>query len=469
MASKTAAVSLKCNVCGLLLKSVEECQTHGEMTGHSDFSESTETIKTMKCRECGKRCRNEQEQKLHANFNEGHSVFVPCEESDNVVQTAKEFRKMENDMREEAGLPLKKKSSNKDGGKEEEEEEEDNDDVMIVDDDEDDEKIEPEVSKEMVEKLKELGFSHNRCVRVLFATQSDSVEQCVQWLAEHQDDQEMDEQLLVSKKKAAAAVKKKLSKEEARVAAEKLRLEVAEKKKKEEAELEKLREKERIRSGKELLEAKKKEEALQFKRNAELRRIEKQEEEKAREKIRLKLEEDKKERRRKLGLPEELTPEEIEREKKRNEEKARKAKEEVERKEKQGVGVVRPVQLAENLRKNLVEVKKTHNDTDPAGVERCYKTLLAYLGNIAKHFECEPSDEAYEKYRTLKVNGKAFSERVKAYGGDVFLKTCGFSEQKNDAGEDVLHLAKEKMSLAELQQAGIEIDNALKNPFFGVL
>ena len=52
---------------------------------------------------------------------------------------------------------------------------------------------------------------------------------------------------------------------------------------------------------------------------------------------------------------------------------------------------------------------------------------------------------------------------------DVFLKTCGFSEQKNDAGEDVLHLAKEKMSLAELQQAGIEIDNALKNPFFGVL
>ena len=99
MSSAAKAVSLKCNVCGLLLKSVEECQTHGEMTGHADFAESTETIKTMKCRECGKRCRNLEEQKLHANFNEGHSVFVPCEESDNVVQTAKEFRKMENDMR----------------------------------------------------------------------------------------------------------------------------------------------------------------------------------------------------------------------------------------------------------------------------------------------------------------------------------------------------------------------------------
>ena len=82
----------------------------------------------------------------------------------------------------------------------------------------------------------------------------------------------------------------------------------------------------------------------------------------------------------------------------------------------------------------------------------------------------EPSDEAYEKYRTLKVNGKAFAERVKAFGGDVCLKTCGFREQKNDAGEIVLHLPKENMSLkVELQQAGIEIDNALKNPFFGVL
>ena len=456
--TSTTAVSLKCNICGILLKSVEECQTHGEMTGHSDFSESKETIKTMKCQKCGKRCRNKEEEKLHANFNEGHNVFVPWEESDNVVQTAKEFRKMENEMREDAGLaPTTKKkiSTRKD----------DNDN----DDDNDDEKTEPEVSKEMIEKLKELGFSHNRCVRVLFATQSDSVEQCVQWLAEHQDDQGMDEQLLVSKKEAAAVVKKKLSKEEAREAAEKLRLEVAEKKKKEEAELEKVREKERIRSGKELLEAKRKEEALQLKRNAELRRIEKDEEERARQKIRLKLEEDKKERRRKLGLPEELTPEEIEREKKRNEEKARKAKEEIERKEKQGVGVVRPAKLAEKLRKNLVDVKKTHNDADPAGVERCYRTLLAYLGNIAKHFECEPSDEAYEKYRTLKVNGKAFAERVKAFGGDVCLKTCGFREQKNDVGEIVLHLPKENMSLAELQQAGIEIDNALKNPFFGVL
>ena len=58
---------------------------------------------------------------------------------------------------------------------------------------------------------------------------------------------------------------------------------------KEEAELERLREKERIRSGKELLEAKRKEDDLKLKRNLELRRIEKEEEARAREKIRVKL------------------------------------------------------------------------------------------------------------------------------------------------------------------------------------
>lgn len=122
---------------------------------------------------------------------------------------------------------------------------------------------------------------------------------------------------------------------------------------KEEAELEKLREKERIRSGKELLEAKRKEDDLKLKRNLELRRIEKEEEQRARDRIRVKLgmlyrqpmmvicrahttgrlsmavvcctqyelamvsalvcdcaDEDRRARRRKLGLPEELTEDE---------------------------------------------------------------------------------------------------------------------------------------------------------------
>ena len=58
---------------------------------------------------------------------------------------------------------------------------------------------------------------------------------------------------------------------------------------KEEFDLEKLREKERIRSGKELGQAKKMEEGLQLQRNLESRRIEKEEERRARDKIKVKL------------------------------------------------------------------------------------------------------------------------------------------------------------------------------------
>ena len=58
---------------------------------------------------------------------------------------------------------------------------------------------------------------------------------------------------------------------------------------KEEFELEKLREKERIRAGKELGQAKREEEGLQLKRNLESRRIEKEEERRARDKIKIKL------------------------------------------------------------------------------------------------------------------------------------------------------------------------------------
>ena len=130
---------------------------------------------------------------------------------------------------------------------------------------------------------------------------------------------------------------------------------------------------------------------------------------------------------------------------------------------------MRPVQLAENLRKKTRRREEEAQRYRSRWRERCYKTLLAYLGNIAENFECEPSEEAYAKIQNTKVNGKAFSERVKAFDGDVFLKTCGFCEQKNDAAKTLFTFAKGKNIAMELQQAGIEIDNALKNPFFGVL
>lgn len=39
-----AALSLTCKQCNAQLKSVKEAQDHGEVTGHSQFEESTEPV-----------------------------------------------------------------------------------------------------------------------------------------------------------------------------------------------------------------------------------------------------------------------------------------------------------------------------------------------------------------------------------------------------------------------------------------
>jgi hypothetical protein len=97
-----AALSLKCDQCGVKLRSIKEAQDHGDATGHSAFSESTEAVrpkhfpprrprplpadsvtttcaelraasylppaqvKRLVCRECGKVCRNSDEWDLHS-------------------------------------------------------------------------------------------------------------------------------------------------------------------------------------------------------------------------------------------------------------------------------------------------------------------------------------------------------------------------------------------------------------------
>ena len=43
-ASFMAALSLTCKQCNTSLKSVKEAQEHGEVTGHSQFEESTEPV-----------------------------------------------------------------------------------------------------------------------------------------------------------------------------------------------------------------------------------------------------------------------------------------------------------------------------------------------------------------------------------------------------------------------------------------
>ncbi|KAL5188120.1 UBX domain-containing protein 6 [Glycine soja] len=203
---------------------------------------------------------------------------------------------------------------------------------------------------------------------------------------------------------------------------------------------------ERIRIGKELLEAKRIEEENERKRLLALKKVEKEEEKRAREKIKKKLEEDKAERRRRLGLP----PEEP---------SAAKPSPAPIVEEKKSFVPVRPATKAEQMRECLRSLKQNHKEDD-ARVKRAFQTLLTYVGNVARN-----PDE--EKFRKIRLSNQSFQDRVGSLkGGIEFLEICGF--EKIDGGE-FLFLPRDKVEMAVLNSAGSELDSAIKNPFFGVL
>ena len=327
--------------------------------------------------------------------------------------------------------------------------------------------IEPKVREDLLLELTELmGFGRHKAIRALHFSGADSSERAIDWIERHEEDADINEPLLIEDPEHAAKKVKTVSKltpEEAKKKADALRRNAAARKAErllEEAEMERLREQERIRSGKELLAAKKLEDDLSLKRNAEARAAEKKEMDKAREAIRVKIEEDRKERRRKLGLPEELTPEEQEEERKREEERARAAAEELAKKAANGL-YVKPVSKLENLRKHLVEIKKAFaEDTD--AVTTCFNTLLVYLGNVSR-----APDE--EKFRSIKMSNAAFQKRVAAVGGEIYLIEFGFKETTDADGEKRLVLAREDVDQILLKTAGEELHGAINNPFFGML
>lgn len=227
------------------------------------------------------------------------------------------------------------------------------------------------------------------------------------------------------------------------------------KREKEEKESERLREKERVRSGKELLAAKRVEEDQERRRNIAWRQREKEEEARAREKIRVKLAEDKKERRRKLGLPEEPTAEEL-----AAEEAAKAAKEaEAAAKKAAYAPAVRPVSVAEKLRAELVGMKRAH-EAEAGRFAAAVQALLTFCGNVAG----APGED---KYRRIRLGNATFQQRVGGVTGGIrFLELVGFEK---DAAAEFLVMAPEKVSLPLLNAAGAELSSAINNPFFGVL
>ncbi|CAN6447054.1 unnamed protein product [Victoria cruziana] len=259
------------------------------------------------------------------------------------------------------------------------------------------EMVVPDVDKKLLEELESMGFSTARATRALHFSGNGGLESAINWVVEHENDEDIDKMPL-----------------------------------------------ERIRAGKEILEAKRIEEENERKRMLALRKAEKEEEKRAREKIRQRIEEDKAERRRRLGLP--------------PEEPAAKAPPPPEQEKKASLPV-KPASKAEQMRDCLRSLKQNHRDEDTK-VKRAFQTLLTYIGNVAKNVN-------EEKFRKIRVTNPSFQERVGSLNGGIeFLELCGF--EKIEGGE-FLFIAKEKVDVPTLHTAGSELNSAITNPFFGVL
>uniref|UniRef100_A0A0E0LX48 UBA domain-containing protein n=1 Tax=Oryza punctata TaxID=4537 RepID=A0A0E0LX48_ORYPU len=198
---------------------------------------------------------------------------------------------------------------------------------------------------------------------------------------------------------------------------------------------------ERIRAAKELTEAKRTLEENQRKRVMESRKADQEEEKKARERIRKRIEDDKAERRRRLGLPMEnpvasvptLTPMKIK--------------------------PVEPAVSPEQLRDCLRNLKKNYKD-DTAKVTRAFQILLKIIANIVKNPE-------EEKFRRIRLNNPVFKESVGSLQGGVeFLELCGFMKLTISG---YLVMPKDKINMALLNAAGVEVASAMENPYFGLL
>ncbi|KAJ1426077.1 Zinc finger C2H2-type [Sesbania bispinosa] len=395
-----SGVSLKCGDCGALLRSVEEAQEHAELTSHSNFSESTEPVLNLVCTTCSKPCRSKTESDLHTKRT-GHTEFV--------------------DKTSEAAKPISLEAPKVDATSQ---------DTSGATTDQNEEMVVPEVDKKLLEELESMGFSTARATRALHYSGNTGLEAAVSWIVEHENDPDIDQMPLVPTNTKVEAPKPSLTPGEIKAKQQELRIFGVVH--------------ERIRIGKELLEAKRIEEENERKRLLALRKAEKEEEKRAREKIRQKLEEDKAERRRRLGLPPEEPSE---------------AKPSTVVEEKKSFLPVRPATKAEQMRECLRSLKQNHKEDD-ARVKRAFQTLLTYVGNVARN----PSEE---KFRKIRLSNQTFQERVGALkGGIEFLEICGF--EKIEGGE-FLFLPRDKVEMAVLNSAGSELDSAIKNPFFGVL
>lgn len=127
-----------------------------------------------------------------------------------------------------------------------------------------------EVPAGLLEQMLDMGFPRNRAIRAIHFSEAETIEPALNWIVDNEDAEDLDEPLFVKPKKL-------LTPEEMKEQMEELRKKAKEKREKEEKEAEHVRERERIRMGKEIQSALQKEKEQEVQRLIELRKREKEE------------------------------------------------------------------------------------------------------------------------------------------------------------------------------------------------
>ncbi|CAL9125940.1 unnamed protein product [Musa textilis] len=302
-----------------------------------------------------------------------------------------------------------------------------------------------EVDKQMLRELELMGFPTARATRALHFSGNSTIEAAINWVIEHENDPDIDQMPLVPINIEIENGTSWMTPDEVKIKLQKLRELACKKRYEEEQSLQREREKDRIRAGKELLQAKQINEENERKRLVtDVAVEESRERARAREKILQKLREDKAERRSKLGLQPQDPGD---------------AKSVLSSQGKKSSVSVNPATKAEHMRDCLRSLKKTHKDDD-ARVKRAFQTLLIYVRNVAMNPDAE-------KFRKIRLRNPNFQDRVaRLKGGMEFLELCGFEKLE---GDEYLCLPRDKVDMAVLSAALSQLNSAMENPFFGVL
>jgi len=250
--------------------------------------------------------------------------------------------------------------------------------------------IKESINQELLKQVMEMGFSELRSEKALYKTDNVGLEYAVNWLGDHSEDADIDLPLL-----KPAVPKPKMSDKDAEAKLLELQRKLREKKAADAKEAEKEKERERVEYTKRMAVA---QEA--FKQDEAKRAIEQIQREKSEHE------------RHKAELKETLRQDYIERFG-------------VEPPEKEEGAEIQEKSGKDKVAFFLNKLKKTYFATDKEGLKTCLSTLKIYIKNMHEN-PMEP------KFKTLKLDNKAFQTRVAPFDGAIdLLDALGF-EKKED-------------------------------------